>query len=259
LVGGATVEDVFGGFHQYVLTNPGNDMNVYIPEQDEYVTLTAAQLRYPEAKRQYGAIELNYARPFDGRWGMAATYTWAHSWGNHEGYVKSDNGQDDAGITQNFDQPGLVDFSYGDLPNDRRHTIKAYGSYQLDNGLRFGSSLTWQSGRPVSCFGVHPTDVFAAEYGASSHFCFGEGIKRGSLGTTPDLLNVNANAQYAMEMGRFDVLFSLDVFNLFNSANATVYNEYAETSAGEPAEDYGAIRQYQRPRYVRLSTRILFE
>ena len=259
LVGGATVEDVFGGFHQYVLTNPGNDMNVYIPEQDEYVTLTAAQLRYPEAKRQYGAIELNYARPFDGRWGMAATYTWAHSWGNHEGYVKSDNGQDDAGITQNFDQPGLVDFSYGDLPNDRRHTIKAYGSYQLDNGLRFGSSLTWQSGRPVSCFGVHPTDVFAAEYGASSHFCLGEGIKRGSLGTTPDLMNVNANAQYTMEMGRFDVLFSLDVFNLFNSANATVYNEYAETSAGEPAEDYGAIRQYQRPRYVRLSTRILFE
>ncbi len=259
LVGGATVEEVFTGFHQYVLTNPGADMEVYIPEQDEYISLTAAQLRYPEAKRQYGAIELNFTRPFDDRWAIAGTYTWAHSWGNHEGYVKSDNGQDDAGITQNFDQPGLVDFSYGNLPNDRRHTVKLYGTYQLDNGLRFGSNLMWQSGRPVSCFGVHPTDVFAAAYGASSHFCNGEGIKRGSLGTTPDLLNVNVNAQYTHEVGRFDVLYSLDVFNLFNSTNATVYNEYAETSAGVPDSDYGKILQYQRPRYIRLSARVAFE
>jgi hypothetical protein len=259
MVDGAAVEDVFTGFHQYVLTNPGVDMNIYIPEQDEFIDLTAAQLNYPKAKRQYSAVELNFARPFDGRWALSATYTWAHSWGNHEGYVKSDNGQDDAGITQNFDQPGLVDFSYGDLPNDRRHTIKTYGTYQLENGLRFGTAVAWQSGRPVSCFGLHPTDVFAQAYGASSHFCGGEGVKRGSLGTTPDVLNVNASVQYEMELGRFDTLFSLDVFNLFNSQNPTLYYEYAENAEGLPDPDYGKIQQYQRPRYVRLSARILFD
>ena len=273
--------DYFTGFHQYVLTNPGNDMTVYIPEQDETVNLTADQLGYPEAERQYAAVEFTTARPFDGRWGAQMSYTWSHSWGNHEGYVKSDNGQDDAGITQNFDQPGLTDFAYGDLPNDRRHTIKAFGTYQLDNGLRFGANILWQSGRPVSCFGTHPTDLFAQDYGADSHFCFGEedgtteipgtdpqeyvpalgdgrGVKRGSLGNTPDIMTIDATAQYAMEMGGASVLWTLDVFNLFDSANATVYNEFFESDGGVPDSDYGLIRQYQQPRTVRLSARLRF-
>ena len=232
MVGGDAVEDVFGGFHQYVLTNPGNAMNVYIPEQDEYVDLSAEQLGYPDVERQYAALEFSYSRAFDGRWGLGATYTWAHSWGNHEGYVKSDNGQDDAGITQNFDQPGLTDFSEGNLPNDRRSTVKAYGTYQLDNGLRFGASMLYQSGRPMNCFGVHPTDDFAAAYQNSSHFCQGEGISRGTAGQTPDLTNVDLNMQYNMDLGATNVLFSLDIFNLFNSANATVFNEYGDTTGG---------------------------
>ena len=250
--------DYFTGFHQYVLTNPGNGMSVYIPEQDETIDLTAAQLGYPEASRQYAAVEFTYARPFDGRWGMDASYTWAHSWGNHEGYVQSDIGQDDAGITQNFDQPGMTDFSSGNLPNDRRHTIKVYGTYALDNGLRFGSGLMWQSGRPQSCFGVHPTDVFAAAYGAFSFYCNGEPSGRGEVGTTPDILNVDVNAQYTWEVGATDVLLSLDIFNIFNSQNATVINEIGETFAGEVNPNYGKIRQFQRPRWLRLSARIRF-
>lgn len=250
---GGTVEEVFSGFHQYVLTNPGNNMEVYIPEQDETVNLSAEQLRYPEAERQYGALELTWNRPFDGRWGLNMSYTWAHSWGNHEGYVKSDNGQDDAGITQNFDQPGLTDNSKGDLPNDRRHTFKVFGAYQLDNGLRFGSNFFWQSGRPRSCFGLHPTDVFAQAYGNSdSHFCNGLPVQRGSLGRTPDIISVDANAQYNLEMGRTNVLLSLDLFNVFNSQNPTLYNEDGDLA------DFGKIRQYQAPRTLRLSARINF-
>jgi hypothetical protein len=262
LVGGDAVEDVFTGFHQYVLTNPGENMNVYIPEMDEQITLTGAQLGYPKAERQYGAIEFTFARPFDGQWAVDASYTWAHSWGNHEGYVKSDNGQDDAGITQNFDQPGLTDFSYGNLPNDRRHTVKVFGTYQLENGLRFGGNFFWQSGRPLSCFGVHPTDVFAADYGADSHFCDGVGVKRGSLGTTPDIMNIDASVQYEMELGRSNVLLTLDVFNLFDSQNATVLNEFYETDSGtrdiDTANNYGLPRQYQAPRTLRLSARLRF-
>ena len=254
LVGGDTVEDVFSGFHQYVLTNPGNDMSVYIPEQDETISLTAAQLGYPEAQRQYGAVEFTFARPFDGQWALSASYTWSHSWGNHEGYVKSDNGQDDAGITQNFDQPGLVDNSYGNLPNDRRHTIKTWGTYQLNDSLRFGANVLWQSGRPRSCLGLHPTDVFAQAYGDDdSHFCGGEPVKRGSLGTTPDIMTVDLNAQYTVEMGRADVLFSLDLFNVFDSANAIIINEEGDTA------DFGLIQRYQEPRTLRLSARIGFE
>lgn len=253
LVGGDAVEDVFGGFHQYVLTNPGNDMRVYIPEQGETVDLTAEQLRYPEAQRQYGAIEFTYARPFDGDWGMQGSYTWSHSWGNHEGYVQSDIAQDDAGITQNFDQPGLTDATYGDLPNDRRHTFKLFGQYATTDAMTLTSSFLYQSGRPVNCFGIHPTDAFAAAYGSFSMYCDGEFVKRGSRGETPSIVNFNFGAQYRMELGNFDTLFSLDVFNVFNAQNAISYNE------DSTSENFMRIRQYQRPRFIRLSARVAFE
>jgi hypothetical protein len=185
MVGGYSVEDIFSGFHQYVLANPGFPMNVYIPEQDEYIDLTTEQLGFPHAKRTYRAIELILNRPFDGTWSINASYTWASNRGNYEGYVRSDNGQDDAGLTINFDQPGLADWSYGNLPNHREHTIKVFGSYGLESGLRLGSTIFWQSGRPLNCFGVHPTDEFAAEYGAQSHFCFGQPVPRWSMGEKP--------------------------------------------------------------------------
>ena len=255
-VGGASVEDVFFGFNQYVLANPGAPINIYIPEQDEYIDLTAEQLAYPRARRSYKAIELTLNRPFDGTWSLNASYTWASNRGNHEGYVRSDNGQDEAGLTLNFDIPGLVDWSYGNLPNHRQHTIKVFGSYGLENGFRFGSTIFWQSGRPLNCFGVHPTDELAADYGPHSHFCFGEPVPRGSLGETPSVLNVDLGAQYNLDVKDFNILFAVDVFNLFNSSNPTVYNEYSETNSGLPNANYGKIRQYQSPRSLRLSARV---
>ena len=246
------VRDYFGGFHQYVLTNPGNDMRVYIPEQDEYVDLSAAALRYPEAKRQYGAVEFTFARPFDGKWGMNASYTWAHSWGNNEGYVRSDNGQDDAGLTTNFDQPGLLDGGYGNLPNDRRHTIKAYGNYAFDMGLRVGANFTWQTGRPQNCFGVHPTDEFAMEYGAESFYCDGELVPRGSMGKTDNYWNLDMNAQYPLAFSNGqELLLSLDVFNIFDNDTVTEVQELNNSY-------YGAATSYQSPRSIRFGVRYDF-
>ena len=57
-------------------------------------------------------------------------YTWARSVGNFEGAVKSDIGQADAGITQDFDFPAVMDGSQGYQPNDRRHTFKFFGSWE---------------------------------------------------------------------------------------------------------------------------------
>jgi len=179
---GGTVEEVFTGFHQYVLTNPGNDMRIYIPEQDEFIDLSSEILDYPRAKRKYRAFELT-AEKMAENWYVMASYTLASSKGNNEGYVRSDNGQDDAGLTTNFDQPGLTDFGYGYLPNHRRHTLKVFGNYRfadIANGsLRVGFNSSWTSGRPKNCFGQHPTDAFAAQYGDESFFCDGEESPRG--------------------------------------------------------------------------------
>ena len=256
---GGTVEETFTGFHQYVLTNPGNDMEIYIPETDEFVSLDAGALGYPEAERQYGALEFTFRRPFDGKWMVDASYTWGHSWGNNEGYVRSDNGQDDAGLTTNFDQPGLLDGGKGNLPNDRRHTVKAFGTYQFDMGLRMGANFMWQSGRPQNCFGVHPTDGFAAAYGAESFYCQGELASRGSFGRTDNRWNLDLNAQYPVEFANNQkVMVSLDVFNLLNNDAVTEVVETGDTDGGAVNPFFNEPVQYQSPRAVRLGVRYEF-
>ena len=105
----------------------------------------------------------------------------------------------------------------------------------------------------MSCFGLHPTDVFAQAYGNSdSHFCNGEPVKRGSLGTTPDILTIDFSAQKRFDLGQTDLLLSLDIFNVFNSTNAIGFNEDGDTP------DYGLVRRYQEPRALRLSARVSF-
>lgn len=53
------------------------------------------RLGYPLAKRKYTALEVFLERSWDDHWSLQASYTWARSIGNTEGYVRSDNGQDD--------------------------------------------------------------------------------------------------------------------------------------------------------------------
>ena len=253
---GGTVEEVFTGFHQYVLTNPGNDMRIYIPEMDEFIDLSSEILQYPEAKRKYRAFELT-AEKLAENWYLMASYTIGSSKGNNEGYVRSDNGQDDAGLTTNFDQPGLTDSGFGYLPNHRRHTLKVYGRYRfadLANGsLQVSVNSSWISGRPKNCFGVHPTDTFAAQYGAESFFCDGVETPRGTVGETPDVFRFDVGAQYTFEMGDSELDLSVDIFNLFNLQKPVEVNE-TESSGG--VNEYSLMTTaYQAPRQYRVSLR----
>ena len=58
------------------------------------------------------------------------------------------NDQDDSGLTTNFDQPGLTDGGSGNLPNDRRHSLKLNGAYQVIENLTIGANFNFQTGRP---------------------------------------------------------------------------------------------------------------
>ena len=82
------------------------------------------------------------------------------------------------------------------------------------------------------------TDVFAADYGADSHYCGGVPQKRGSLGELPTITNVDLSAQYNLEFGGSDVLLTLDIFNLFDSDKRTRISETAETFSGGADPDY---------------------
>lgn len=264
------VSNIWTGFHSYVLTNPGQDMLIGTTElpgtNGELVTmdLSADLLNYPESIRKYAAVDLTLEKAWDGVWLLNAAYTWSHNWGNNEGYVRSDNGQDDAGLTTLFDQPGLLDGAYGNLPNDRRHQVKVFGSYAVTDNLNFGANFQWQSGRPLNAFGFHPTDVFAQAYGSESFYAGGELAPRGSQGLTSSSWNVDVTASYSMDVTEdYELTLRADVFNVFNSSKVTevveIYDDEA-SDADNPTinPNFGLPTSWQTPRYVRLSASLRF-
>ena len=252
------IEDFASGFNFYVLTNPGSDLTFSTDIDGDGVldpiTLTADSLGYPKASRKYKALEFTFERLWDEQWMMGGSLVLASSKGNHEGYVKSDNGQTDAGLTSSFDQPGLTDGSYGYLPNDRRWTVKAWGSYQFQNGLMVGANFLGRDGRPINCIGNHPTDEFAQEYGSESFYCGGELIKRGSVGRTPNIYNVDVSAQYTFELSdKGTVVVRADIFNVFDWSNEVEVREYGELSRAGADPNYGKPTYFQEERKVRFS------
>lgn len=263
-----------GGFDYYVLTNPGAPLTFYINmtqdfnndgivdfldqaegiDSKEKVVLDAASLGYPKATRKYYAVQLELERSFAEKWFARFSYVWSQSYGNYEGSVYSDIGQTDAGITQLFDQPGLVDGTYGPQPNDRRHVFKAFGGYKLTNTLMLSGNLSVYSGRPINGLGLHPTDLFARAYGGSSYYVNGELAPRGSFGRTPWVTNLDLAARWKPSWGKDKLEFGVDVFNVLNRQSAlAVFERSVAGSSGVALAFYHTDRTIQQPRYVRLT------
>ncbi|MBX9575168.1 MAG: TonB-dependent receptor [Caulobacteraceae bacterium] len=261
---------VWYGFHQYVLTNPGEDMVITLSgadlsratggrvTTDREITLTAAQLNYPVPERTYKALELSMEKAFDGVWAGRFSYVWSENKGNYEGALKSDNGQTDPGLSQDFDQPGLTDNSYGFLPNHREHTFKAFGNWQVTPAFNVGANLLIQSPRKFGCQGVHPTDFFASLYGAASWFCGGVATPRGESFESDWLTNVDMTFSYDLAqvftIPGESLVLRADVFNLFDADSEQDFNEFGDrTGPADPDPNYGRVTAYQQPRSVRFS------
>ena len=251
----------------YVLANPGSSITIPFDTNgdgtlDDVVTIPANLLKYPKAERTYDAIEFSAERPFDGDWGVKASYTYSKSKGNTEGYVKSDNGQDDAGITQDFDFPELMDGAYGYLPNDRRHTFKIFGNYQATENVVLGLNMSLQSGRPINAFGVgHPNGV--PDYGDTFYLQDENGeyhkVPRGVMGRTSWVAKIDASLIYSTQVGDADLELRADVFNILDAHAETEVFEFAEDGTpGNQDVRWGVNQAYQQPRTIRLGASIRF-
>jgi hypothetical protein len=282
----AGCDDVWTGFHQYVLANPGSDITVRLDgdctadaRQCEVATLTAADLGYVKPQRKYDAVEFLVNKAFNGTYGFDFSYTWQKVRGNYEGTVKSDNNQDDAGLTQDFDQPGFQEGAYGILANERKHTFKFFGSYRPMDWITVGTNITVQSPRNFSCIGNYPdSGNFAAAYGAASFWCSvpsvadqagdtrandGGGtsflVPRGRAFEGKWLKNVDLGIQFQLPepLGRSS--FRIDVFNVFNWKSELDYVEFGESDFQyTPRSDYGLVTGYQAPRSVRFTLAMRF-
>lgn len=249
----------------YVLVNPGKDVIVDVDAQGTgrltQITIPAKLTDIPAAKREYTALELRFERPWDGKWQLQGSYVWSRSYGNYEGGVKSDNGQNDTGLTQDFDEPGWMDGSKGRLPNDRTHNFKLFGSYAITDNLVAGANIRVSSGRPFGCIGPYPkNDGRAAPTTVTAWYCNPTGVAgaarltpRGSQFDGDWTSNVDVSLAYKLDVVTLgEATVRLDIFNFFNSKEPVEYNEVGNDAGGTPDLFYRSPLIYQNPRAIRV-------
>ena len=112
------IDSLNTGFPYCRLFKPGEDAvfvtDFYGDGNLTEVTVEGSTMS-PPAKRTYSALEFF----FDGNWDklfLQGSYTYAKSKGNTEGGVKSDIGQDDTNVTQDFDYIELTVDTFGYCP-----------------------------------------------------------------------------------------------------------------------------------------------
>ncbi|MDR6135070.1 hypothetical protein QE361_002060 [Sphingomonas sp. SORGH_AS802] len=296
--------NIWNGVHQFTLINPGRDVAVTLsdPLPGETtlrtVTLSAASLGYPRAQRTYRGMAFAVDRDSDGVWELHANYTYSKLYGNIEGGVRSDNGQSDSGLTTAFDLPALVNGTYGYLPNDRRHNLKAWGSYKVADWLTLGANGSLGSPRRFGCYGrapayldsdaTAPGGITGLYYGANAAYCnvvngnvvrnptgFAvindrfdraggvrpstlQEVKRGSALKSDWLAQLNLDAVIAVPTDAFNGFIRLSVFNVFNSRQKLRLAETGTTSQGAPQPTYSLPLQYNDGRSARIQFGVNF-
>lgn len=266
---GTTVPTIGSG--GYVLMNPGQDLIVNVADANgalHEVTIPASFIGLPKAKRTYWAAELKWEKPFEDGWGLTASYVWSRSRGNYEGGVKSDNGQDDTGLTQDFDELGWVDGSYGFLPNHREHTFKVFGNWKPTDRLNLGFNALLQSPRKFGCIGTYPRgDLRATGTSAASWYCdsqikagnidgtVGQPVGRGTVFDGDWNKRVDMSIAYTIPMESIagGITLRADVFNVFNFKSKLDFNEFGDLDTVTSINpNYRKVTGYQTPRFFRF-------
>ena len=260
-------------FNYCFMVNPGQDVE-FLGDVDgdgvtEVINIPADRLG-PGTRRKYKALEF-FAQ---GNWDklfLQGSYTWSKSIGNVEGGIKSDNGQSDTNVTSDFDYTTIMLGAYGYLPNDRRHSLKLFGNYEITDEWSVGANVLVQSGRPLSCYGVY--QGLNVSYYGNVHYSCNTGapdstgnngstiIPRGTLGTTPWTQQLDLTVGYRPNWAE-GLQLKFDIFNVLNANHPTALSEVGEDSSGNPyftqLRTYKSPVAWQTPRYVRFSVQYDF-
>ncbi|MCD9032259.1 TonB-dependent receptor [Luteimonas sp. Y-2-2-4F] len=250
------------------LFNPGEDNTFVITDDAGTVTevpLTAEALGFPKLKRRYLGVNVFADYQIGDRFRGRIDYTWSHNYGNAEGQLLSDLGQGDVSATQTYDFPELGLHAYGDLPNDRRHYLKTYGTYEINPQWQVSATFTLASGRPLNRLGRLPAEISADdpyfyEYiyynGPYYFFVDGEPSPRGSAGNLPWTRQLDLGLAWrpAFAGGRLQVRG--DVFNVLDGQTVQNVTEYWEwPSDGDIYQYAHQPLSYQAPRAFRFQVR----
>ena len=264
-----------------VIMNPGkpgtwwqDENHDGVPDPGSRQTYSVDEIGLPEAKNEYYGLQTEFKYRSE-RFSSSLIYTWSRSYGNFEGAVKSDIAQADAGITQDFDFPAVMDGSDGYQPNDRRHVFKLFGSYALTEDLDLGFNALLESGKPISAFGAgYPSDdpKLYGSYGDTFYHYTNQCPDlnnngkceqsekvytfhpRGSAGRTSWAFNVDMSLGYNFKVSGVDLRATVDVFNVLDIQDVKAVNEHYEAQNNEGTYNkwYGQAMLYSTPRTVRF-------
>ncbi|MBD0373843.1 MAG: TonB-dependent receptor, partial [Pyrinomonadaceae bacterium] len=242
---GSVIEDgSFDNGTTYFLFNPGES-------QTDRLAVSTIGSSFGRARRYYRALEFSATKRFSNNYQFIASYVFSSLIGNYEGLFRNDNGQSDPNITSLFDLVGLLENTYGRLPNDRPHVFKFDGSYQTPFRLMIGGSFRAQSGIPFNQGIPDPSGNYTTDNQ-------GLGVPRGTAinpltgrNRTPTTYNLDLNAYYPIKLGEKKQLrFQVDWFNVFNSQRALTEDITYQINSGIPGAGAGAgSLQFLNPFY----------
>jgi len=210
--------------------------------------------------RIYKSMELIVSKRLSSNWQLYGSYLLSKLYGNFEGSFRNDNGQSDPNISSLFDftnTDGQLGFQSvpGVLPNDRRHQVKLFSSYQWKN-FNFGLSWSIRSGTPLTALAAHPAYQNAGEIPIAG---------RGNLGRTDVTFPLDLHGDYTLKMGeRMRLRFVADLFNVGNQTRLLFINTWTQLNGGTTNPDYlkpGTnvfAYPYQTPFNARLAVKFEF-
>ena len=246
--------------HSCLIFNPGETNSFMLAKADgsgyEKISMSSSDWGFTSgAKRKYYALDLFLEHPFDGKWQARVDYTFSRSYGNTEGQVLSTVGQEDVSKTQDWDSPWLMVNSNGVLSNDRKHQLKAYGSYMISPEWMLSGALRVMSGAPKPCLGYYGPDNTdpANGYRSAYRWCAGKPAVLGTMGRLPWQEIFDLGVTYRPAFADNKLAFSLNVFNVFNQRKTTVIDATYEKAPFTVSNTYGIPLYQTTPRYARFA------
>ncbi|HET8554562.1 MAG TPA: TonB-dependent receptor [Rhodanobacteraceae bacterium] len=186
------------------------------------ITIPNSYLGFPRPQRKYYdmTLRLTHARTAQQPWYLSGSYTWAHLYGNWDGYTNlTRSTTPEPGESGDYLFPELTVGSNGNLAGDVRHSFTLSGEYYWHNGLRIGGVLYAHTGSAYSCFGSYPdpSNAVLIQERQIFHYCVGKLSPQGSAWRAPFFWQLDFNIGYDWDMGKAGKLsVSLNIFNLTN-------------------------------------------
>jgi outer membrane receptor protein involved in Fe transport len=263
------------GNEVYLIGNPGFNANEFAWTLEDGTRIPA-----PKAVRDYDSVEAIFNRRLANNWAFRLSYLWSRLEGNYSGLAQADEpGRADPNVGRLFDYPILMfdqtgQATFGPLPTDRPHQVKAQFIYEFPFGLSAGLNGYVASGTPITREAAFiPPSNFPVQY-----------LGRGSDGRTPTLSTFDLNLIQSIKIGGEKKLqLMANILNILDSDTATSafptetsaasgasvsiteeqffrgFNGQALVAAAGPRDPrFLQDAQFQNPREIRLGVRLIF-